>query len=126
MKEIISLIFISTLAQYSYSQKDTISSEVEFKKAVYQCIDSLIEKDAKYSSIVGIKMELDLNGELKKYDITFKNKDQKLRRRNYNWLFHILDQSNYKNVAMLFYSPDDLKTITSMKVSIKYTCVEDR
>ena len=123
MKKIIFLIFISILSKWSYSQQDTISSEPEFKRFVYQCIDSLVEKEIQYSSIVGIKMELNLNGELKKYDLTFKNKDQKIRRRDYKWLLHLLNQKNYKNVAIIFYSPNDLKTAKSMKVSIKYTKV---
>ena len=110
-----------TLAESSYSQKDTLASEIEFKEFVYQCIDSLIEKNIKYSSVVGVKMGLNLNGELKKYDLTFKNKDQKFRRKDYKWLRHVFDQKNYKNVAKLFYSPDDLKTAKTMKISITYT-----
>jgi hypothetical protein len=126
MKKIIFLIFVSTLAKFSYPQKDTISAEIEFKKFVYQCIDSLIKKEMKYNSIVGIKMELNLNGEVDKYDLTFKNKDEKFRRRDYKWLLYLLNQKNYKNVAKRFYSPEDLKTAKSMKVSIKYIGLTDR
>ena len=68
MKKIIFLVFISMLAKWSYAQKDTISSEVDFKKFVYKCIDSFVEKEVKYSSILGIKMTLNLNGEINRYN----------------------------------------------------------
>ena len=127
MKKIILLIFISTITEWSYSQIDTISSEIEFKKFVYQCIDSLIEKDSiRYSSIVGIRMELNLNGELKEYVITLKNKTRKLRKRDYKWLYNLLNQKNYKNIAILVYSPNELKMSKSMLLSIKYRGVSSR
>lgn len=121
MKKIIFLIFISMLAKWSYAQKDTISSEVDFKKFVYKCIDSFVEKQVKYSSILGIKMTLNLNGELNSYNLTFKNKNQKIRKKDYKWLLHLLAQKNYKNVALLFYSADDLKNAKPIKLSLKYT-----
>ena len=109
------------LAKWSYAQKDTISSEVDFKKFVYKCIDSFVEKQVKYSSILGIKMTLNLNGELNSYNLTFKNKNQKIRKKDYKWLLHLLAQKNYKNVALLFYSADDLKNAKPIKLSLKYT-----
>ena len=121
MKKIIFLVFILMLAKWSYAQKDTISSEVDFKKFVYKCIDSFVEKQVKYSSILGIKMTLNLNGELNSYNLTFKNKNQKIRKKDYKWLLHLLAQKNYKNVALLFYSADDLKNAKPIKLSLKYT-----
>ena len=121
MKKVIFLVFILMLAKWSYAQKDTISSDVDFKKFVYKCIDSFVEKQVKYSSIIGIKMTLNLNGELNSYNLTFKNKNQKIRKKDYKWLLHLLAQKNYKNVALLFYSADDLKNAKPIKLSLKYT-----
>ncbi len=96
MKKIISLILFSIITNCSYSQKDTISTDIEFKNFVYQCLDSLLKKDSiNYNSILGIRMELNLNGELKKYDLTFENKKQQLRKRNYKLLFNLINQKNY-------------------------------
>ena len=89
MKKIIFLIFISMLAKWSYAQKDTISSEVDFKKFVYKCIDSFVEKQVKYSSILGIKMTLNLNGEL--------NRNEKS---NYTFSIFLL---NYSSPSSLLY-----------------------
>ena len=121
MKKVIFLVFILMLAKWSYAQKDTISSDVDFKKFVYKCIDSFVEKQVKYSSIIGIKMTLNLNGELNSYNLTFKNKNQKIRKKDYKWLLHLFAQKNYKNVALLFYSADDLKNAKPIKLSLKYT-----
>lgn len=121
MKKVIFLVFILMLAKWSYAQKDTISSDVDYKKFVYKCIDSFVEKQVKYSSIIGIKMTLNLNGELNSYNLTFKNKNQKIRKKDYKWLLHLLAQKNYKNVALLFYSADDLKNAKPIKLSLKYT-----
>jgi hypothetical protein len=122
MKKIISLILFSIITNCSYSQKDTISTDIEFKNFVYQCIDSLLKKDSiRYSPNGYIRMELNLYGELKKYDIIAGNKKQKLRKRDYKWLFNLLNQKNYKTLVIDRYTPDELKTTKLFLIGIRYS-----
>ena len=121
MKRIIFFISFSIVTTWSYSQVDTISTKSEFKKFVYQSIDSLLKKDSiRYSPNVYIRMELNLNGELKKYDLIFGNKKQQLRKRDYKWLFDLLNQKNYKSLAVNYYTPEELKTTKSFLLGIPY------
>ena len=60
------------------------------------------------------------NGDLKEFRIAFKDKKVNLSKREYKWLFTLLNRRNYLNFAMLNYTSEEFDRTKYLWISLRY------
>lgn len=103
MKKLFIFLLCSFYSLFSFSQKDSIVNDIEFKTYIYMCLDSFeYINPSKHSSMKGIAIFLDKKGNLKSFNIGFEKDEIKLNRKEYKWLFNLFDNKNYYAFALKF------------------------
>lgn len=106
------MIIVFLLVELSlYAQKnENTNKQIMFRNFVYSCLDSLHFKTPKKHTLVsGISLRTDLEGNLICYSLGFSATKAKLSKREYKWLFKLLNSENYKKYEQIFNSDEDLE-----------------
>lgn len=121
MKKLFIFLLCSFYSLFSFSQKDSIVNDIEFKTYIYMCLDSFeYINPSKHSSMKGIAIKLDKKGILKSFNIGFEKDEIKLNRKEYKWLFNLFDNKNYYTYALKFYGIEDWQKSNQISLKIRY------
>lgn len=93
----------------------------EFKNHIYNSLDSFkTVMPEKHKEILGIVVVAKLNGKLKEFKISFKSKEVYLTKKEYKWLFKLLEDEDYQKYKTIFIGEEELDDLKLLKYSIPY------
>jgi hypothetical protein len=119
MKINLTILFLFSV-QLLIAQRDTLSDVYEGRSFINNCIDSLIERNVMYNSVLGITMQCNKEGILKKVEISFGNNELELKRSDRKYLIELLSEKNYIEVLRVFYTENEMKSKSRMVIRMKY------
>jgi hypothetical protein len=115
---IIALLFVTNL---NSQKRIELVNDIKVRDFIYQCINSFDTINSlKHQSIHGIDMNLNKKGNLKSYKLTFSDKNIKLSKKEYQWLFKKLKVGNYKNFILNNHTKKEIHNLKLFKISLKF------
>lgn len=121
MEKRIVLILALMISIFGNAQVDTLTTHDDCKKFIYNCLDSLIIRNPEnYNSLRNIRFEISLTGEIIKYDLNFEDGKQKISKKDYRWLLELLNQKNFKTIAMIVNADMDIAKQKFLIMSLRY------